>query len=353
MKDEDSLKGLVDERTVCGMAGMSPEVLERYEKAGYAKWEKMKGGIRYYSENTVEILKAMTLCLGRCANLQEAHEMALQGSELKRRRNSEADTSQNKTIDPRKIKTHPRFKGLLSIDEDLEENLTTDMAVGGYYTSQPVVLATWLGQEEPVLIDGHTRVQAAIKAGVDTIPYTVETFSDMNGALEYVAKVQTHRRPTDDWVRYQLIIELDSLMDRGGDRRSEQAKSKGSQDPIETKSSTSAERTGALVGCSPSTVKRARRINREGWPSLLEALKKGEKTITQAEKAIAEKIKGEAGQSNGEQASDAESENSLVHVESEYREILSQVEGTLHEKVNKACKMYIWWLRQKGLLPKE
>ena len=137
------------------------------------------------------------------------------------------------------------------------------MVVGGYYESQPIVLATWPGQEEPVLIDGHTRRRAAIAAGIREVLVIIEEFSDEDGALQYVANLQTKRRPTDDWVRYQLITELDKLMDRGGDRRSDQAKSKGPRVPIETTYSSSAERTAALVGCSARTVKRARK-NSEG-----------------------------------------------------------------------------------------
>lgn len=353
MKEDKSPERLLSRQEFLETTHLSPQALKKYEEAGYVAAAKVSGGGKYYSQETAKIIKAMEQCLGRCANLQEAYQIALQGLELKKKRSIERDSRQIQMIDPREIKTHPRFKGLLSIDEDLAGSLTADMAVAGYYASKPIVLATWPGQEEPVLIDGHTRVQAAIKAGVQKIPYAVEIFPDIDGAREYVAKVQTHRRPTDDWVRYKLIIELDSLMDRGGDRKSEQAKSKGSQDPIEIKYSNSAERTAALVGCSPTTVKRARRINRDGWPSLLEAMQNRVMTITQAEQAIAKKAKAEAEQRNGEQDSDAESENSLVHVEGEYREILSQVEGTLHEHVNKAVRMYIRWLRDKGRLPKE
>lgn len=193
--------------------------------------------------------------------------------------------------------------------------------------------------------------EPVIKAGVQKIPYSVETFDDENGALEYIAKVQTQRRPTDDWVRYQLIIELDSLMERGGDRRSEQAKSKGSQEPIETRHSTSAERTAALVGCSAATVKRARRIRKEGTPSMLEALKNREMTISQVEKAIVEKAKAKEG--TGEESPVGDNKNSMVHLTDENLAVLEQLDGTLHHHVNKAVSWYIDWLRDRGRLPEK
>jgi len=49
-------------------------------------------------------------------------------------------------------------------------------------------------------------------------------------------------------------------MDRGGEWRSEHAKSKGPHGPIERKHATSPERTAGLVGYGAGTVKRARRI---------------------------------------------------------------------------------------------
>jgi ParB-like chromosome segregation protein Spo0J len=353
VKDRKTKEGLLSRQDLLEATHLSPQALTIYEEAGYVSEAKVSDGVKYYSEETVGIIKAMEQCLGRCANLQEAHEIALRGMASKKRRGNEADSSQLQTIDPKKIKTHPRFQGLLTIDEDLAEDLSADMTVEGYYRSIPIVLATWPGQKEPVLIDGHTRVPAAIKAGVPKIPYVVETFDDIDGALEYIAKVQTHRRPTDDWVRYQLITELDRPLERGGDRRSEQAKSNTPAGGLETPRKTSAERTADLVGCSARTVERARRIRKDGTPEILEALRNREMTISQAENAIIKKAQAEAEKNTGEQSSDAESENSLVHVTDEYRAVLSQMEGTLYEHVNKAVKMYIRWLRDKGRLPKE
>jgi len=324
---------------------LSAKALKKYEEAGFVSAEKFSGGINYYSEETVEIINAMEQCLGRCANLQEAYQIAHRGMISKKRRRGEADSSQLQTMDPKDIKTHPSFEGILSIEEDLAENLTADMAVEGYYLSIPIVLATWPGQEEPVLIDGHTRVRAAVKAGVHKIPYVVETFDDLNGTLEYIAKVQTQRRSTDDWIRYQLIGELDCLMDRGGDRRSEQAKSKGPHGPIETKPATSAERTAGLVGCSARTVKRARRIRKDGSTEILEALRNRKMTISQAEKALTKKI--------GEESRVGEKESFKVHLTAENLAALRQLEGPLNDHVNKAVSGYIRWLRKKGRFPEE
>ncbi len=227
-----------------------------------------------------------TATLGRCANLKEREQIVTEGSSLKKRRRAEADSGHYATIDPRRVKYHDRFRGLLSIDEDLVDSMSVDMAVEGYKLSKPIVLGTWPGQEELVLIDGHTRVQSAIRSGIKKIPYTIERFDDIDGALRFVASIQTKRRQNNDWVVYKLICELDNTMDRGGDRRSEKAKSKGPDGPIETQYKNSAQRTADIVGTNETTVKRARRIQREGTDKIIQAIRDGKLKISQAVNAI-------------------------------------------------------------------
>ena len=40
------------------------------------------------------------------------------------------------------------------------------MAANGYDEFQPVMLATWPGQKERVIIDGHTRLKASLNLGI-------------------------------------------------------------------------------------------------------------------------------------------------------------------------------------------
>jgi DNA-binding transcriptional MerR regulator len=176
VKKGKSPQKLLSRQELLEATGLSPKALKQYEESDYVAAAEVRDGVKYYSQETSELVQAMTRCLGRCANLQEAHHIALQGLAQKERRDREAEAAQLQFIDPTKIKLHPKFKGILSIGEDLEESLVTQMAVGGFYWSIPIVLATWPGQEEPVLIDGHTRLRAAIQAGVPKIPYVVEKF---------------------------------------------------------------------------------------------------------------------------------------------------------------------------------
>jgi ParB-like chromosome segregation protein Spo0J len=335
--DSESKKPLLPEDQFLIFSGLSKKALKQYEKNGFVKPVRQSEGTNYYAEESADLVKAMMMCLGRCANLQEAYKMAVQGLSSKERRRDKGESAEVKTIDPREIEMHLKFKGLLDIDDDLSESLTVDMTVSGFYVSKAIVLGTWPGLGKLVLIDGHTRVRSAIKAGLEAVPYTIETFDNEEEALEYIAKVQTNRRPNNDWVRFQLVRELDTLMERGGDRRSEQAKSKGSREPIEKEYSSSAAKTGALVGWSASTVKRARRVDREGTPEILEDLKKGKIRIGQAEKRIAPRANDKA----TAKSSSRENQDAMVQLTDENLSGLNELGGNRHAHVNEAVKQYI------------
>ena len=293
-------------------------------------------------EELIEIEEAVT-DLFQCGdpkpfhNVNEGRKIARKKLPLKKRRSVEADSGHYPTIDLKEVKLHSRFKGLLGIDEDLEESISADMAVEGFKLSKPIVLATWPGQEEPVLIDGHTRLKSAKSSGIKKIPYAIEKFDDIDGALEYVATAQTKRRGTDQWVLYQLIVAVDNLMDRGGDRRSDKAKSKGPTGPIETLYKNSAERTAFIVKTDPTTVKRARRIQREGTREIIQALKDRKLKISQAEKAI---IKAKTKKTDVE-SEVIQNKDNMVSLTDENLAGLEKLGGNRHEHVNAAVKGYI------------
>ena len=125
------------------------------------------------------------------------------------------------------IRTHPTFENLLRIDEEEQERLTRKMGDEGYYESEPVVMATWPGLEDgPVLVDGHRRRDSAISNGMKQIPCVIVEFPDMMAALKRAISLQMERRPSKDGTLYRLCERFDTLQKRGGDRRSEKAKSK-------------------------------------------------------------------------------------------------------------------------------
>ncbi len=130
------------------------------------------------------------------------------------------------TMSPREIHTHESFEAMFPINPELLEKIENDMRDGTYDLSQPVILATWKGQKEPVCIDGHTRLKAAIDIGIEEVSIWIHEFDSEQEAIEHAIKLQQNRRNMTDADILVCVALLDSKRPRGGDRRSEQAKSK-------------------------------------------------------------------------------------------------------------------------------
>ena len=224
--------------------------------------------------------------------IADAHELALHGRPLKERRIREAQGDDGETMDPRDVKTHPTFKNLLPLDKNLLERIADSMRHRHYFRHEPLVLAVWPGQKTPVLIDGHIRLEAAISEGIERVYFKIEVFQDEMAALQHAMSLQADRRTTDSGVQAKLIMTFDRLRQRGGDRRSEAAQSKTSEDVFEKGPPASSHITAALAGCSPSTVERFRRIVKEGSPRILNAVLAGKMKITTAHNKIVKKAQG-------------------------------------------------------------
>ncbi len=181
-----------------------------------------------------------------------------------------------------KIKTHPTFEGIFRIDQELLARIEQDMREGRYDISQPIILATWEGQKELVCIDGHTRLQAAKNAGIEKVPFFKHEFDTEQEAIEKAVKLQRNRRNMTDAEIIAVIEAIDRKKPRGGDRRSEEAKSKKSSDTIEKSGSKSAAGTAEKLGVSTTKVDRTRCVLNHGDPETIEAVKNGEMLINQA-----------------------------------------------------------------------
>jgi len=118
------------------------------------------------------------------------------------------------------IKTHPLFEGIFAINDELLAKIEKDMRDDNYDVSQPIILATWEGQREPVCIDGHTRLKAARNTGIAEVPVFVHEFDTEEQALDKAIKLQRNRRNMTDAEILTCIAALDKRKPRGGDRRS-------------------------------------------------------------------------------------------------------------------------------------
>jgi hypothetical protein len=184
--------------------------------------------------------------------------------------------------DPNEITTHPTLESLFPINPALLEKIQQDMRDGTYDLSQPIILATWQGQTEPVCIDGHTRRQAAINAGIEEVPVWIHEFNTEEEAIEKAIKLQSNRRNLSDADLLQCIERLYERRPRGGDRRSDVAKSMPQGCGNENGRSAAAKHTADLLNISPRRVEQALTIINQGSPEVKESVQKGKLSINSA-----------------------------------------------------------------------
>jgi len=167
--------------------------------------------------------------------------------------------------------TRPPFNNLFAISPAVLENIKQAMAKGGYDQSQPIVL--WEG--ENVVIDGHTRLQAAREVGFEEVPVFYKSFADEDEALAYAIHNQRHRRNLTDAEIIRCIEALDKRKRQG--ERTDIA-----PNGAKLEKGKSSQETAKVVGISPRKVERVRTILKNGDPEVVEAAKQGDVSINRA-----------------------------------------------------------------------
>ncbi len=255
------------------------------------------------------------------------------------------------------IKTHATFESLFTINDELLAKIEQDMRDENYDESQPIMLATWEGQKEPVCIDGHTRLKVANNVGIEEVPVFVHEFDTEQEAFEKAIKLQRNRRNMTDAEITACIETLDKTRPRGGDRRSAEAKSKASSDAIEKSASKSAKETADLLGISTTKVERTRALLKNGDPETIEAVKNGEMSSHKAyQETKRNRSKTEAGKSmknskqqatdegqKPEQVDEAKESTDIapVFLSLEHFGALRELGGSIEEHVAKAIELYL------------
>lgn len=205
------------------------------------------------------------------------------------------------SMNPKEIKTHPFFADLFPIKEDVLSKIEEHIRENQFLISHPLDLAIWNGQKEPVCIDGHTRLQAALNLGLETVPVITHELDSEDEALELAIHLQRNRRNMTDAEIMSCIQAVDARRRRGGDRRSEEAKSKPQGCGIEESRSASAKKTAEIIGVSTRKVEQVRTITDHGEEDILESVKNGEISINRAYQETQKKRKAaEAADNEGE-----------------------------------------------------
>jgi ParB-like chromosome segregation protein Spo0J len=273
----------------------------------------------------------MKSLLSRSLSFEDAYNIALEGREFKERNDIKEAGRETAYMAPRSIPTHRTFEHLLPIEKGELHRIIADMAANGYYDSQPVVLGRWPGQETPVLIDGHSRVKAAIENRIAKIPFKVVEFENEVEAMRHAVSLQTKRRSNTDSVLYRLCERYDRIMERGGDRRSAEVRSRYDDTLNKSGRSRSARLTGEMLGCNYKKVEKIRKIIRDGTDEVKRAVSSGRYTINQAYELVKTKKKKE----------EIKTIKKQINFTEDNYEALNKLVGSLDANVNRAIKQYI------------
>ena len=181
------------------------------------------------------------------------------------------------------------FSELFPKRADVIANIETHMKCNGYDVGHPVILGTGSWTNNPVVIDGHTRLFVADELGVKPSFITKE-FVTEDEAVDYAIHAQRDRRNLTDTELLSCIEKID--------QRNERHSKKDESGKFKPKASNeahgkSAIKTAQKLGISRAKVERARTIN-SGPEDIREKVENGELSISAAATQIRQRKAGES-----------------------------------------------------------
>lgn len=166
------------------------------------------------------------------------------------------------------------FSILFEITTEALNSVRERMETEGFDMGQPIHV--WEEADGNLtVVDGHTRLRAAVLVELESVPVHIHLFADEQEALWYALRNQRDRRHTSGKDIIRAVEIVDEVAAHGGDRRSDDFK--GSEEPLK-----SADRTAETIGVSASTVKRARAVNAD--PEVKAEVEAGVLTLAPAAK---------------------------------------------------------------------
>jgi ParB family chromosome partitioning protein len=161
------------------------------------------------------------------------------------------------------IKINPDIAKLFENDRGVVEKIRDSMLAGGFDKSEPLVI--W--KDTGCVVDGHTRLKAALEAGIEEVLVEEKEFADVNAAKIYTLTRQLNRRNLTAGALLDIASLLDAMKD-GGKNKGEVAKG---------------------LGVSRTTLYRAQEVNQKASEPVKERVRQGDMSINQAYNKITEK----------------------------------------------------------------
>ena len=152
------------------------------------------------------------------------------------------------------IKVSPPFSDLFPINPEVLKRVADNMWRKGFDMSQPIIL--WKGKD--IIVDGHTRYYAAIKAGIQEVHTFLKDFNDEDAALHYAITQQANRRNLTDAEIIRCIEALDQRRKQGEDQ--ERAGGKFQPKAQSCAIGKTCQDTAQTIGISPREVEQARTV---------------------------------------------------------------------------------------------
>lgn len=104
------------------------------------------------------------------------------------------------------IKISSPFKDLFPIQKDVLDRIVNNMKKNGYDKSRPI--AIWMGHKS-IVLDGHTRLQAAKLAKIRDVPVVLKEFPSEEAALAYTVRCQRNRRNAVEEILQDAVARMD------------------------------------------------------------------------------------------------------------------------------------------------
>tara|TARA_R110001599_G_scaffold348542_1_gene575902 strand:- start:387 stop:1106 length:720 start_codon:yes stop_codon:yes gene_type:complete len=173
------------------------------------------------------------------------------------------------------IKTRSPYKDLFAIKSATLSAITKSMKKDGFNEAEPLVY--WqIDSVGHVLVDGHTRLEAAKQAGLQEVHAVRMNFDNELKAVEYAISRQKNRRNLTELEIVNCMGELDKLRQAG--RPSKELAPHGAN--LDTGKSSAS--TAEALGISQRKVERIRTVQDYATPEVKEAIQSGDMSINKA-----------------------------------------------------------------------
>jgi ParB-like chromosome segregation protein Spo0J len=174
------------------------------------------------------------------------------------------------TVKPQELETAAPFDQLFRIDDQLLAQIVTSMRKDGYHKTKPLKIwkDAFATSGRLVVVDGHTRLAAAKRARIETIPIDARHYASVTVAyLDAVREQITRRNMPRDQIAFFTLRSLQLLREAGG-------------------RSPSKAQLATTLGVGTTTIARARAILDKGGDELIRRVLEQELSLFDAYEEI-------------------------------------------------------------------